>query len=123
MKPSVLICEDVKKTREALRKCLEGEFTVVGEVADGASAVLAARELRPSLVLMDVVMPKLSGLEAAKAILSESQPPRVIFVSGLKDQRVVMEAFQIGAGDYLFKPVDEKVLRQVLHRHTDKPEA
>ena len=120
MKPSILIVEDVKKIRDDLRSVLEGEFTVVAEAADGVAAVEAYKRFRPKLVVMDVVMPKMSGIEATTLILQEPNPPLVVMLSGLKDESIVMQALQAGAVDYLFKPIDADRLREILRGFLEK---
>lgn len=114
MKPTVLIVDDVRHFREELKVVLEGEFTVVAQAADGIQAVEACRRHSPQLVVMDVVMPNLSGIDATRRIMEGPTPPKVVMLSGLKDEKVVMEALLAGASDYLFKPVDPEKLRKVL---------
>ena len=90
MKPTVIIVDDVRRLREELKAALEAEFTILAEAADGAQAVDACRKHSPQLVVMDVVMPNLSGIEATRQILSGPTPPKVIMLSGLKDEKVVL---------------------------------
>lgn len=115
MKPTVLIVDDVRSNRDSLRNALGDEFHVVGEAEDGLSAVEKAIALRPRLILMDVVMPSLSGIEATRRILGQlAPPPLVVMVSGLRDEAIVLQAFEAGAVDYLFKPVEESRLVEIL---------
>lgn len=122
MKPSVLIVEDVKKIRDELRSVLQGEFAVVAEAADGAAAIEAYNRFKPKLVVMDVVMPKMSGIEATRLILQSAgtDPPLVVMLSGLKDESVVMQALQAGAVDYLFKPIEGDKLREILRAFLER---
>lgn len=120
MKPSVLIVEDVKKIRDDLRSVLEGQFTVVAEAADGLAAVEAHTRFRPKIVVMDVVMPKMSGIEATRIIMQQPNPPLVVMLSGLKDESIVLQALQAGAVDYLFKPIEGDKLCEILRGFLDK---
>ena len=116
MKTTILIVDDISSLRTELRVLLEPHFEVVGEAQDGAQAVELAKQFKPKIVLMDVVMPKMSGIEATKEILSKVEgPPKVVMLSGLTDQIVVAQALSAGAEDYLFKPVDAKRLVEVLN--------
>ncbi len=114
MKPTVLIAEDVKKFREELHDLLAVEFDVVAAATDGMEAVDLFRELQPELVVMDIVMPRLSGIEATAQIMREFPRAKIIILSGLTDENIVLQALQAGASDYLFKPADGEKLKQLL---------
>jgi DNA-binding NarL/FixJ family response regulator len=78
----VLVVDDHPGFRSWTRSLLESEgYTVIGEAADGASAVLAARELRPDLVLLDVMLPDISGFAVTENLLELESPPVVVLVS------------------------------------------
>ncbi|HSK93837.1 MAG TPA: response regulator transcription factor [Candidatus Angelobacter sp.] len=82
MSQTVLIVDDHAGFRSWTRSLLETEgFLVVGETADGTSAITAARDLRPDLVLLDVMLPDLSGFEVARRLAALPQPPAVVLVS------------------------------------------
>jgi len=122
MKPTILIVDDIAALRISIRSMLEEEFSVVGEATDGREALQLIEALKPNLVLMDVVMPNMSGIEATREMISRfSEPPKVVMLSGLRDQIVVAQALSAGARDYLFKPVDEARLIQVLKAVLDEP--
>lgn len=114
MKPTVIIVDDVRQVREKLYSCLQGEFEIVAEAENGGQAVDACRMHEPLLLLMDVVMPGMSGIEALTHILKLPKPPLVVMLSGLTSERVVMRALELGASDYLFKPIDPARIRAVL---------
>lgn len=115
MKPTLIIVEDLEQLREELERGLRGEFEILAVEANGAQAVEACRSLHPQLVLMDVVMPKMSGIEATTRILADNpQPPKIVILSGLKDENIVLQALEAGASDYLIKPCDLKKVSQVL---------
>ena len=88
---------------EALRGLLETKHRVVGGVADGESLVGEARRLRPDLVLCEVRLPGLGGLEAARRILAERPGTRVAFLTAVEDPVVAARAFALGASGYLLK--------------------
>jgi len=117
MKPTLIIVDDVAEIRAELRVLLQENFEIVAEAKDGAHAIEACYRHAPQLVLMDVVMPRMSGLEATYQILTGPEPhPKIVMLSGLKDESVVLKALEAGASDYLFKPADPKQVTQVLLR-------
>ncbi len=117
MKPTLIIVDDDLKTREQLYSILVDDFEILALATNGQEAVQAVRTHRPRLVVMDVVMPVLSGIDATKAILAESaEPPIVVMVSGMTDESIVLKALKAGAKEYLFKPIKEKKLKKVLWR-------
>lgn len=115
MKPTLIIIDDLQTVRDKLRKHLENDFEIVGEAANGREAIAEVTRARPQLVLMDLVMPEMSGLEAMRAILHTVQPaPKIVIMSGLQNESVVMQALAEGAVDYLPKPIDPRTLTEVL---------
>ncbi len=115
MKPTLIIVEDAEGLREELVAGLEGDFEILAVESNGLQAIEACRVHRPALVLMDIVMPKLSGIEATHRIMTElPHPPKVVILSGLKDEGVVFQALSAGACDYLIKPCEVKKVAQVL---------
>jgi CheY-like chemotaxis protein len=115
MKPTLVIVDDVKAIREKLGAALEQDFEVLGLAASAEEAISLCRTLSPDLVLMDLVMPKVSGIEATAELLQlKPRPPQVIILSGLQDENTVLRAFEAGATEYLVKPVSEKKIREVL---------
>jgi len=101
----ILLADDHKLMREGLRMLLEksGRITIVGEAGDGISAVRMARDLKPDLVLMDVAMPDLNGLEATRRIRAESPGVKVVALSMHADKRFVRGMFTAGAAGYVLK--------------------
>lgn len=102
---SVLLVEDHHLVREALRALLEEDerFRVVGQAEDGLEAARLAEQLHPDIVVMDVVMPHLNGLEAAARMREMNPPPHVIILSQYDSPAYVAEALLAGAGAYLLK--------------------
>jgi response regulator NasT len=106
----VLIAEDEALIRLDLREMLQEEgYDVCGEAGDGASAVRLARELRPSLVVLDVKMPVLDGISAAEQIVAERIAP-VVMLTAFSQRDLVERAREAGAMAYLVKPFQKKDL-------------
>jgi two-component system chemotaxis response regulator CheY len=115
MKPTLIIVDDVKLLRDGLRRHLANEFDIVGEADNGETAVELCRKLQPQLVVMDVVMPRMSGVEALAAIRKLPRPhPHIVVLSALSEERIIQHVLELGASDYLVKPVDYDKLRQIL---------
>jgi len=101
----VLLVDDHKIMREGLRSLLEKEddLQVVAEAGDGRTAVELARKLRPNVVIMDIGMPVLNGIEAARQIASGVEGAKIVALSLHSDRRLVAEALHAGAIGYLVK--------------------
>jgi AmiR/NasT family two-component response regulator len=100
----VLVCEDETIIRLDICQLLaEAGHSVVGEARDGAEAVRLAAELAPDMILMDVRMPELDGVEAARQILSDRQVP-IVMVTAFAERDIVQQASEAGAFGYLVKP-------------------
>jgi DNA-binding NarL/FixJ family response regulator len=109
----VLLADDQRLVRSGFRLILkaEPEIDVVGEAGDGVEAVAAARELRPDVVLMDIRMPKVDGIEATRRILRGDEPrPRVLVLTTFDLDEVVFEALRAGASGFLLKDAPEDQL-------------
>ena len=101
---SVLLADDHRLLREGLRRSLEDAgLTVVGEAGDGEQAVRLAGELQPDVVLMDVSMPGLGGVEATRTIRSRHPEVEVVILTMHADESVVTDAVRAGAAGYLVK--------------------
>jgi DNA-binding NarL/FixJ family response regulator len=117
----ILLVDDHAVIRQALRMLLESqpELEVVGDVENGREAVSAVEKLNPDVVLMDVVMPGLNGLEATRQIRRSSPSTRVVMLSGFVDEDQLLDALRSGASGYIIKKSDvsELVLAiQTVHR-------
>jgi len=124
-KPTVLIVDDVAFVRSTLSTILaQNGYEVVGEAASGPEAVEQFSRLGPDLVTMDVVMPKMSGIEAARKIIKAAPSARVVMISAMGQESLVMEAIHAGARDYILKPFSsEEVLKTLGHVLEDRTAA
>jgi len=112
----VLIADDKPLLRQVMREALlELGLNVVGEAGDGNAAVRLARELRPEVVLMDIRMPGLSGVEATRQITNWDGAPRVVALTAFDDPGLVTSMFQAGAVAYLVKGCPIAELETALH--------
>ncbi len=102
-KPRVLLADDHALVLEGFKKLLEEHCQVVGSVEDGRALLDAAKRLQPDIVISDISMPKLNGLDAARRLQKIVPRPRVIFVTVHADQDYVTQAFKAGASAYLLK--------------------
>ena len=100
----VLLADDHRMLREGLRRSLSEEgFDIVGEAENGEQAVRLASELHPDVVLMDVSMPEMGGVDATRAIRQEPGAPQVIMLTMHADKEVLADAIRAGASGYLVK--------------------
>jgi len=99
----VLLADDHALLLEAYESLLEGEFTIVGRVTNGRELVAAAMELEPEVVVLDVAMPFLSGIEAGRQIHRMYQNIKLVFLTMNEDLDVAAEAFRVGAAGYVLK--------------------
>jgi DNA-binding NarL/FixJ family response regulator len=105
MSTRILIADDHRIMREGLRALLgdHASITVVGEAEDGRKAVELAARLRPDIVIMDLTMPGLNGIEATRQIVAANPQIRVVALSIHADRRFVQQMFEAGASGYLLK--------------------
>lgn len=110
----VLIADDDSITRMDLQEMLTGlGYLVIGDCGDGASTVNLARQLRPDLVIMDIRMPEMDGIEAAKILSSEQIAP-VLLLTAHSEPELVQRALEAGVINYLLKPYRETQLAPAI---------
>jgi DNA-binding NarL/FixJ family response regulator len=117
MTTKILIADDQSLVRAGFRMILEAEpdFEIVGEAADGLTAVLAARETRPDVILMDVRMPNVDGLEATRRLLDgKDEGPRILILTTFDLDEYVYEALRAGASGFLLKDTPPEQLVEAI---------
>ncbi|QIP87156.1 response regulator transcription factor [Streptomyces sp. Tu 2975] len=108
----VLLVDDHQVVRRGLRTFLEvqDDIEVVGEAGDGAEGVVLTEELKPDVVLMDVKMPGMDGIDALRKLRELANPAKVLIVTSFTEQRTVVPALRAGASGYVYKDVDPEAL-------------
>lgn len=114
----ILLVDDQALFREALRTLLslQRDFEIVGEAADGERAVAEAQRCAPDVVLMDLRMPVLDGIEATRRLTTGGLPGRVIVLTTFDEDELVFEALRAGAKGYLLKACSAEVLYDAVRR-------
>jgi DNA-binding NarL/FixJ family response regulator len=102
-RPRILLADDHTMMAEALRHLLQVDFDVVGTVSDGRALLKAAAELRPDLVVVDIAMPLLNGLDAWDQLKTQQPGMKVIFLTQHREPQYAAEAFRRNASGYLLK--------------------
>src|SRR5262245_396591 len=120
--PRVLLADDHALLLGAFEKLLAGECEIVGQVSDGRALVEAAAALDPDVVVLDISMPLLNGLEAGRQIKQRSRHIKLVFLTMNEDPDLAVEAFRAGASGYLLKrsAASERMvsIREVMHGRT-----
>jgi two-component system chemotaxis response regulator CheY len=117
--PSILIVDDSHFTRKAIRNIVEQNriASKIIEAGDGVEAVIKYKENRPSLVTMDILMPKADGIQALRAIRKMDPDARIIMISSTSKSYIVQDAMRGGAIDYIVKPFDQAQIAISLSKH------
>ena len=117
----VLIVDDYDMTRTLLRIILRGQnFEVVGDATDGAMAIEMCQRLKPDIMLLDVVMPRLNGLEVLAKLKASNALPLVLMVTSAEEEKVVAQAMQLGASGYILKPFNTASVIETLNEARDR---
>jgi DNA-binding NarL/FixJ family response regulator len=102
-RPRVLLADDHQMLLDALKGLLERDYEVVGSASDGRALLTAAKKLRPNVIVLDIAMPKLSGLEAGRRLKQRMPSVKLVFMTMHEDPYLVGEAFRAGASAFLLK--------------------
>ncbi|MBM7692131.1 two-component system chemotaxis response regulator CheY [Peribacillus deserti] len=113
----ILIVDDAKFMRMTLSTILtKANHEIVGEAENGREAVKLSKELSPDLVIMDITMPEMSGLDAVKELKKEQSDSKIIMCSAMGQQKMVVESIEAGAKDFIVKPFDESRVLEAVNR-------
>jgi two-component system chemotaxis response regulator CheY len=115
-KTTFVITDDAIFMRTLLRKIIEQpeEYEVVGEASNGLEAIEAAKRYKPDIVTLDITMPEMDGIQAVPEILKVSPDTKIIMVSAMGQQSMVIEAIKQGAKDFVVKPFDKSRVYQSI---------
>lgn len=119
--PKILVVDDSAIMRLIIRKMLEEDGYLVLEATNGKEAVQTYRKHKPNLVLMDISMPGLDGINATQKIVKYDEDAIIIMVSAMRQRAHVVEAIIKGASDYIIKPIDAERLLQSIHKKVPPP--
>lgn len=106
----ILICEDEKDVRESLIRILSRNDYDVYSAEDGQEAIKKTREINPELLLLDIRMPKIDGLEVAKEVRQFDKQVKIIFVTAFAGEEIRKEASRYDIYDYLVKPIPAEII-------------
>ncbi|MBA2403236.1 MAG: response regulator [Bdellovibrionales bacterium] len=113
----IVVVDDSDFSRSMIIKMLrEAEFQVVGEANSAATALQVIRDKKPNVVITDIVMPEVSGIELTENINQNFSDAYVIVISSLSQEHVVLEAISAGAADFLAKPISQQQLIDSLEK-------
>ncbi|NTV89002.1 MAG: response regulator [Clostridiales bacterium] len=113
---SFVIADDAVFMRTVLKKMIESRegYTVIGEASDGLQAIEQARMKKPDIMTLDITMPNMTGIEAVGQILEASPGTRIIMVSAMGQQSMVVEAIMKGAKDFVVKPFEASRVMEAI---------
>ena len=113
----ILICDDSLLVRKQMKTVLSSNgYNNIIEALDGTGAVELFKKSKPDLVFMDIVMPKLSGVDALKEIMAYDSSARVVMVSSIGTQSNLKDAITLGAFSFLQKPFEEKMVLDIMQK-------
>ncbi|MCG1020756.1 MULTISPECIES: response regulator [Sutcliffiella] len=114
---NVLVVDDAKFMRLTIGNILtKSNHTVIGEAENGRDAVSLYRDHQPDLVTMDITMPEMNGIEAVREIVKDFPKAKIIMCSAMGQQRLIVEAIEAGAKDFIVKPFDESRVLEAVKR-------
>lgn len=118
MKKRVMIVDDAAFMRLNLKNILKDDYEIVGEAQNGKEAVEMYQELKPDIVTMDITMPVMDGLEAIRAIKDIDANAQIIVCSAMGQQKMIIEAIEAGARDFIVKPFKEERVIEAVKKIT-----
>jgi two-component system chemotaxis response regulator CheY len=117
----ILVADDASFMRQMIREIIESEgHEVIAEASDGVEAVEAYKEHQPDLVMMDIVMPRRSGIDAVKGLVQLDPSACVVMCSALGQESLVTEALQAGAKDFIVKPFKPELVASTIRKVLEK---
>lgn len=111
-RPRILLCDDHGLILDGLRSLLAKDFEIIGVAANGRELVSEAERLKPAAILLDITMPVLNGIEAARQIKAKSPAIKLLFVTQRADREYVRAAFRLGASGYILK---QSLAKELVH--------
>ncbi len=111
-----LVVDDAAIMRMRLREILEPRYKVVGEAGDGDEALRLFKQLEPDFVTLDISMPGTNGMQALEQLRAEHPDAKVVIVSAVGQKRLVIEALQMGAADFVIKPFEAERVLEAIER-------
>jgi len=117
-KTSVVVIDDASFMRSMIKRIVSqnDEFEVVGEGEDGLEAIVLAKKLKPDIMTLDVTLPNMDGIDAIKPILKASPNTKILIVSAMGQQSMMIEAIKLGAKDFIVKPFEESQILEVIKK-------
>ena len=114
---TILLADDLAFIKMVQKEILKKEgYDVIGEASDGLEVIEKYKKLNPDVVIMDITMPKMDGLNALKVIRQFDPNARIIVCSALGQQQLIIEAIKVGAKDFIVKPFDPSRLATAIQK-------
>lgn len=115
---NILIVDDAKLLRMTIADAIsKTKHHVIGEAETGSQAIELYRSLQPDLVIMDITMPETDGITAVKEIIQEFPDAKIVMCSAMGQKKIVVEAIEAGAIDFVVKPFEESLLVHVIEKN------
>jgi DNA-binding NarL/FixJ family response regulator len=102
-KPRILLADDSEQILRAVSRRLESEFEVIGSALNGEQAIEATLRLKPDVLVLDIMMPLMDGLEVVRCLKKIGAPTKIVFLTGLEDHLLMETAMEAGGSGYVFK--------------------
>jgi len=116
----VMLVDDASFMRMMLKNILVGSgYEVIGEAENGAKAVEQYKSLKPDLVIMDIIMPEMGGIDAVREIIKGNPSAKILMCSSMGQQSLVVEAIQAGAKDFIVKPFQPSNVLEAVKKVLD----